>query len=173
MNGGLRRLRGKADSIPENVLLWINAGMACFVALAHGGALAITYAKPTSNAEDIRELALFSLPLAAVVIVTAAIALFRLRIRRQVLGIHGFIVAGSAAALLLWAFGILLKGIPEGNFSWSVGLLTAWVGYSVFVLCRFSLPLRLRTHTAILYAPLMALVVAAVVDVGVLVRLSH
>lgn len=173
MNGGLRTLLGKADSIPEKIFLWVDAGVACFVALAHGGALASTYAKPTPDAEGIRQLALFSLPLATVVIVTAAAALIRVEFRRQILSVHGFILAGSAVALLLWALGILFNGIPEGNFSWSVGFLTVWVGYSVFVLCRFSLPRPIRTHLAVLYAPVMALVVAAMVDVGVLARLGH
>jgi hypothetical protein len=154
-------------------LLWVNVGLACFVALAHGGALALKYSKPTPDAESIRQLTPFSLSLAAVVIVTAAAALIRVEFGRRVLGVHGVILVGSAAALLLWAAHILFSGIPEGKFIWSVGFLTAFVGYSVFVLCRFTLPLRLRTHDAVLYAPAIALAVAAVVDIGVLVRLGH
>jgi len=172
MNGTLRALLGKANAVPEHALLWVNVGLACFVALAHGGALAITYAKPSPEAENIRQIAMFSLPIAAIVIVTAATALIRADLRRRVLGIHGIVLAGSAVALLLWALDILLHGIPEGGFSWSPGLLSAWVGYSFFVLCRFSLPIELRSRSAIFYAPLVALVVAMPIDVGVLIRLA-
>jgi hypothetical protein len=171
MNGALRTLLGKVDGIPEHAFLWVNVGLACFVALAHGGALAITYAKPTPEAEDIRQLAMFSLPIAAAVIVTAALALIQGGARRRVLAVHGYVLAGSAAAMLLWALDILLKGIPEGNFSWSPGLLSAWVCYSFFVLCRFSLPDGVRNHAAILYTPLVALVIALPIDVGVFIRL--
>jgi len=172
MIAALRTLLGKADGVPEKGLLWANIGLACLVALAHGGALAITYAKPTPDAEDIRQLAMFSLPIAAVVIVTAVAALIRVDLRRWVLGVHGFVLASSAAWGLLWALSILLEGIPKGNFRWSVGWLSAWVAYSVFVLCRFSLPPRLRAQPAVFYAPAIALVVAAAVDVGVFLRLA-
>jgi hypothetical protein len=171
MNGTLRTILGKVGGIPEPIFLWVNVGLACFVALAHGGALAITYAKPTAEAEGIRQLAMFSLPIATVVIVTAVAALVRATLRRRVLGLHGFVLAGSAVAMLLWALGILLKGIPEGNFSWGVGLLSVWVCYSFLILCRFSVPSGLRDHPAIYYAPLVALGIAAPVDVGVFIRL--
>ena len=168
----LRTFLGKADGIPEKGLLWTNAGLACFIAFAHGGALAITYSKPTPDAEDIRQLAMFSLPMAAVVIATAVVALIRVDLRRWVLGVHGFVLASSAAAGLFWASSILLVGMPAGNFRWTVGWLSAWVTYSVFVLCRFSLPPRLRAHPAVFYAPVIALVVAATVDISVLLRLA-
>jgi len=173
MNGPVRTLLGKTDRIPEKALLWVNVGLACFVALAHSGALALTYSKPTPDAESIRQFTLISLPLAAVVIVTAAAALIRVEFSRRVLGIHGVILVAASTALFLWAANILLNGIPEGKFIWSAGFLTAFMGYSVFVLCRFSLPLRFHTHAAVLYASAIALAVAAVLDIGVLVRLGH
>jgi len=171
MSGTLRTLVGKLDGIPEHVLLWVNVGLACFIVIAHGGALAITYSKPTPNAEEIRQLAMLSLPIATIVIVTAAAALIRASLRGRVLGVHGFVLAASAIAEFLWALGILLSGIPEGRFSWSVGFLSASVWYSFFVLCRFSLPDGVRNHAAILYAPLVALVIALPIDVGVFIRL--
>jgi len=109
----LRTLLGKAAGIPEKGLLWVNVGLACLVAVAHGGALAITHAKPSPDAEGIRQLAMFSLPITAVVIVTAAAALFRINLRHWVLSVHGFVLAGSAAAALLWALSIFLEGIPK------------------------------------------------------------
>ncbi|MDQ1316064.1 MAG: hypothetical protein QG662_2173 [Pseudomonadota bacterium] len=172
MIGALRELLNKIDSISERTLLWINVGISCFVALAHGGALVITYTKPTPDAEGIRQMAMFSLPVAAVIIITAAAAMIRPELRRKVLGVHGFFLACSAAALLLWASSLLVNEMPEGNFRWSIGMLSVWVAYSVFVLCRFSLPPRLRTHPAAFYAPVIALSIAATVDVGVFLRVA-
>jgi hypothetical protein len=172
MNGTLRALLGKADAIPEQALLWVNVALAGVVALSHGGALALTYSRPTPDAESIRQIAMFSLPIAAIVVVTAAIALFRADLRHRVLGIHGIVLAGSAMALLLWAGDILVRGIPEGGFSWGVGLLSAWVAYSFFILCRFSVPVALRSHPLIFYTPFFALVVALPIDVGVFIRLA-
>ena len=171
MNSALRGLLGKLDRVPESVWLWGNVALAFFVALAHGGALAVTFAKPTPIADEIRQLAMISLPIAGIVILTAAAALIGTNWRRRVLGIHGIVLAGSAAALLVWSSGILLAGIPDGNFSWWLGFLTAWVVYSFFILSRFTLPVALRIHAAILYAPLVALVVALPIDIGVFIRL--
>jgi hypothetical protein len=168
----LHKWLAKADAMSEKRLLGINLGLACFVVLAHGGALAITYAKPAPEAEGIRQLATISLPIAALVIVSAAVSFIRIDLRRSVLSLHGIVFAGSAVVMILWALGILVNGIPKGNFSWSVGFLSFWVAYSVFVLCRFTLPSHLRSHPAVFYAPVTALLGAAVIDIGVFLRLA-
>ena len=167
----LRALLIRIDSVPERALLWVNTGLACFVALAHGSALALTYSNPTPEADEIRQLAAISLPMAAAVIVTAFTALIRPNLRRSMLAVHGFVLVASAIYLLLWAVHILIEGTPKGNFSWSVGFPTVWVCYSFFVLSRFSLPSRVRVWPAVYYAPLLALAVAAPIDVGVFVQM--
>ena len=171
MPTALRALLNRLDGASERLLLWTNLGLAAFVVLSHGGALAITYAKATPEADAIRSIAALTLPIATLVILTAAAALIRADWRRLVLAIHGSALAVSAIALLLWAAGIVLRGIPQGNFSWGVGLMTAWVAYSFFVLSRYSLPSGLRNRAAFFYAPAAALVVALPVDIGVFVRL--
>jgi hypothetical protein len=166
----LRAVLGKVDRIPESVLLWINVALAGFVALAHGGALAITYLQSVPEAGDIRQIASISLPIAAVVILTGVAALVRANYRRAALAIHGVLLGVSAIAILLWALSLVAGGIPYANFAWSPGLMTAWVCYSVFVASRYSVPGRLRTRDSAFYAPLFTLVIAASVDVGVLMR---
>ena len=171
MIAALHKWLAKVDALPEKRLLWINLGLACFVALAHSGALAITYSKPTSDAESIRQLASISLPIAALVIASAGAALFKPDWTRPVLSLQGIVFAGSAVVMLFWGLRILVNGIPAGNFSWTVGFFSLWVAYSVFVLCRFSVPPHLRSQPAVFYAPVVALLGAAVIDVGVFVRL--
>lgn len=167
----LHKWLAKADAMPETRLLLINTGLACLVALAHGGALAITLVKPTPDAEGIRQLATISLPIAVLVILSAAATLFSPSSRRTVLSLHGIVFAGSAVAMLVWGTGLLVYGIPEVNFTWSVGLFSLWIAYSVFVFCRYSLPPDLRRRPLVFYAPVTALLGAAVVDTGVFLRL--
>lgn len=120
--------------------------------------------------EHIRALAIFPLSLALIVLVTAVLALARVTLRRTMLAVHGLVLSVSAIALTVWATSILARGIPEGNFIWSGGLLSAWVCYSVFVLCRFSLPARVRSSDVVVYAPAAALLIAIPIDVAVFIR---
>ena len=167
----LRALLVRADSLPERRLLWINLGIACVVALSHGGALASSIAKPAPEFEGIRQLATFSLPIAALVVLSAVAGLIRSDWRPQVLAFHGFVLAWSALVLLVWAVTLVVGGIPQGNFSWSVVLLSASVWYGAFVLRRFSLPDHLKTRPSVYYLPVIALSVAVPLDVGVFLRM--
>jgi hypothetical protein len=166
----LRALLTRVDAVSERVLLWVNIGLGCLVGLSHGGALAITYARPTPDAGYIRLLAAISLPVAAVIVVTSAIALVRADFRRLALTVHGMAFAVAAMVMLLWAVSILIWGAPEGNFVWSVGMMSVLVCYAAFVASRYSVPKHFREHAAIFYAPLLAFAIAIPIDVAVLVK---
>jgi hypothetical protein len=73
----------------------------------------------------------------------------------------------SALVLLGWAVSILVGGIPEGNFSWGGGFLSATVGWAFYVLRRFTLPKRVRTHGLGYYVHVLAFASALPVDLGV------
>lgn len=165
-----RSLQAAIDRIPPGALLGINIGLACFVVLAHGGALAVTYLKPTPEADEIRQMAMVSLPLAALVIATAIAALIRANLRHATLAIHGLVLVTSAIYLLVFAVDVLINGVAKTNFSWMVGFLTLWVCYSFLVLTRFTLPGRVREWALVFYSPLIALVAVAVIDVGVFIQ---
>lgn len=167
----VRALMAKVDNLPERVLLWTNVALACLVGVSHGGALAITYVKPTPDAEGIRLLASISLPSASLIVLTAAIALVKADLRRITLGLHGWILAAGSAAALAWAGSLLVRGIPQGSFGWSPGLLTVMVCYSVFVASRYGAPGRLRALPVLNYAPLLALAISLPIDVGVFIKL--
>ena len=165
----MRTLLAKVDSVPERVLLWINTALACLIGLAHGGALAITYAKPTPGAEGIRQLPSVSLPVAALIALTAAVALVQSDLRRVALAAHGWALVAAAAGTLVWAISLLVRGFPEGNFSWSPGLMSVLVCYSVFVASRYGVPSQVRGRPAFFYAPVAALGIALPIDLGVFV----
>ena len=169
----VRALLDKADGVPGKLILWINLALCAFVGVAHGGALAITYVKPTPDAQGIRQLAAISLPLVAVVSITAAVALLWPQLRRPTLKLHGAVLALGAVAAWFWALSLVIGGIPEGNFAWSPGLMSLLVAYGIYVFSRYSVPDGVRGHAAFFYAPLAALVVAVPIDLVVFVRLIN
>ena len=166
----LRALVTKLDGIPERAILWANLALACLIGIAHGGALALTYAKPGPEADSIRQLASISLPIAGVVLVTSVAALIQAPFRHTVLALHGALFAAAAVVTVVWALSILVSGIPEGKFVWSPGMMSALVAYAFFVGSRYSLPLRFRNRALVFYAPLLALVVSIPIDVAVFVK---
>lgn len=168
----LRALGEKLDTIPEPVLLLGNAGLAGFVMLAHGGALLLTYFQPHPDVQMIRTLAACSLPLSILVIVSAALAWLKPRLRSRVLAMHGVVLVVSAILLLGWAAKILATGIPTGNFSWSPGLMSGWVWYAFYILRRYTLPASVRQTTVGFYLHFIALATALPVDLGVFMRLA-
>lgn len=168
----LRTLLEKAYGIPERTLVWVNIVLAGLVALAHGGALALTFSEPTPDASEIRQLASISLPIVIVIFISAAAALINSQLRPRVLAFHGIVLSAAEGFLLLWALGVLFNGAPEGvRFSWSVGFLSASACYASVLLCRFSFAPYLRSSWAVYYGPVITLACAALIDVGVFVRL--
>ena len=168
-----RSLLLKADTLKPRVFLWINLGLSAFVALAHGGALLAVRANPTPDAAAIESTAAISLPLAGLVGCAAAAALLWRRLQSLTLGFHGIVLAGAAMVELAWGVSLLINGIPVGNFSWSVGLFSASVSYSVLVLSRFSAPAQFRSSAAVYFSPAVALAVAVPIDIGVFVRFTQ
>lgn len=168
MRARLNALVAKLDRIPPKKLLLINAGLACLVGIAHGGALALSEMKPGPESEFIKQIASVSLPAVAVMLVSSAAALVRSTLLRGVLGLHGFVLALGGIASLAWAASLLVRGIPQGvSFSWTPGLLSLIVVYSIFLFTRYGVPPTLAARPALLYAPSVALLVALPIDFAV------
>lgn len=168
----LRSLQARADAWSPKALLLANLVMALLVTVAHGGALLLSR-RGGADAPDalaIEALTTVSLPLAAFVVLTACVGLLARNTRIHVLGVHGAVLGIAVVVQLWWAAELILLGLPEENFSWSVGLFSASIAYGVLVFTRYTLPSRFRIGAAWQFAPLLALGVAAVIDVGVFVR---
>jgi hypothetical protein len=163
----VRSILAKLDGIPDWFLLLGSAGMAGFVMLAHGGALLLRDLAPPEQARMATSIAVFSLPLAALLLLTAGAAALKAPWRRGVLAFHGVVLAISSLATLGWAVSLLLRGIPEGNFAWTPGFLTVWVGYSFYLLGRYAVSAVWR---GAVYLPVIAAGIAVPIDVGVFFR---
>jgi len=173
ITANLRNLYTRIDAIPAVALLAANACLALLVCFAHGGAVIMSYLMPlpAAEAEQIRGLAIFTVPVASFVMLTTLVALLRRPLRNLVLAAHAWVLTIGAFVLWAWAAGIMLAGLPpKSSFSWTPGLLTFTVGYAVFLACRYGLPVRLRERAPALYAPFVAMAGALVVDLGVFFR---
>jgi len=166
-------LLAKAYAWSPRALLWTNLALAGWVALATGGAFLVARDHPTPYAPSVEKVAVVSL-LVASIFLTTVLALAVPRFRPVALAFHGALLLAGAAAMFVWSVGLLIYGIPtDVRFSWSVGLFTAIVAYAVYVFARYTVPASIRAWPAIYYSPLFALIVAAAVDIGVIVRFTH
>lgn len=163
----LHSITQRADRASARPFLWADIGLAAFVLFSHGGALAASIAKPDRAPQGVWQVAMFSLPLALVVLISGIVALRRADLALRVLALHGLVLGASAAALLLWAVSILVSGPGQEHFVWAVGFLTVWVTYSTYTMLRFIPSLKMTPKSVLPVTVLVALVV----DVGVFVRL--
>ena len=112
----LESITRRADLASARPFLWADIGFAAFVLFSHGGALAVSIAKPDRAPQDVWQVAIVSLPLALIVLVSGIVALWRADLAPRVLAMHGLILGASAAALLLWAVSILVTGPGQEHF---------------------------------------------------------
>ena len=73
----LESITRRADRASARPFLWVNIGLAVFVLFSHGGALAVSIAKPDRAPQGVWQVAIFSLPLAMIVLVSGIVALRR------------------------------------------------------------------------------------------------
>jgi len=161
----------KLINISERVFLWINLAFATLILLLHGIPLWITFIRDVDDGEMIRQLALFSLPLTSVVIITAIIGLYRERLSTSMLKIQGSILAISGMFILIWALDLIINGIKAQHFSWQLGFMTAWITYSTLVFCRSCFSEHLRDKVMVLYTTAGVGVLAMAIDVAVFVKM--
>lgn len=168
------RVLASLDRIPEVVILGLNAAMGSFVFLAHGGALLLVLSGrvPTSPgyAEMVRNMVPITLPVSGLVVVGSAIGLVWKHARRVVFPLQATVLFISALAALGWASTIVVRGIPEGTFSWGLGLLTGWMAYSTLLFTRCALH-KWKGRPLLVYLPVMAGAVTLAVEIGVFLRL--
>jgi len=172
MGDFLQSLVAKADAWPSKTLLQTNLVLAALVAFAHSIALLGARTHPPLQGSDVEHIATISLPLVALVLLTALLALARPPVRSGVLYLHGALLLVAAIAMFAWGIGLLIHGITGGErFTWRAGMFTMFIGYAVYVFTRYTLPAGFRSYSAVYFLPLIALVLAGIVDLGVLFRL--
>ena len=134
----IRRVLERAAGVAPRKLLVANLALATLITLAHGGALIASQAQGSADAESIRRMATISLPFAGLVLLSSGSSLLFRKRESLVLACpsQGVILFVGALALLVWAIELLIGGIPYEHFSWGIGLLSAVVCYTAFLLSR-------------------------------------
>ena len=163
----MRSILAKLDELPDQLLLLGCAGLAAFVMVAHGGALLVRHLAPPDQAAMVTHIARYSLPLGGLVLATSIVGMLKPQWRSRILGLQGVILVLSSIALVAWASTLLVRGIPEGNFAWTPGFLTAWVCFSFYLMRRYLLP---AGWSGAIYVPLVAAGITLPIDIGVLLR---
>lgn len=169
----LNSINDHLEKLPEKVMLGANAAIAGLVLLAHGGALLIVksgkFPLPPDYASTVAAFVPYTLPIAALMVLSSIIALIRPGTSRVALPFHAAILFLSGLALLGWSANIAAKGIPGGSFSWTPGILTGWVFYSTYLFGRYVLPTAWRPRT--MFAPFFGLILALPIDLAVFMRM--
>ena len=158
------------ESASPRTLLGINAGFAAFVGVAHGGALILTYHQPTPIEGMIRTISAVTLPTAVIMLMSAALGAFRRNLLEKVLAGHAIVLVAGAAASVAWATSLAVNGIPYKNFSWTPGVLTLFVCYSLFLYRRCWLARFIESCRVVRHLHLLSILVAFPIEIAVLVR---
>lgn len=167
-------IREQLTQLPEPLMLGINAAIGGFVLVAHGGALLLVLSGklPTRSASDafVHNVIPFTLPVAFLVVASSVVGFLRTTLRKHVLLFQGVVLFLAGMALLGWAASLVLNGIPSGHFSWVPGVLTGWVAYSSFLVSRFSVRSAWQRYAVVRHLPIICMIVALSVDLGVMAR---
>ena len=171
----LETINDHLEKIPEKALLGANAAFGGLVLLAHGGALLIVrsgkFPLPPDYASTVSTLVPYTLPIAALMVIGSIIALIRPTASRVIFPFQAVVLLISGVAALGWSGSIAVKGIPGGSFSWTPGILTGWMFYSIFLFGRYVLPSTWRTGAIVKYAPFLGLMLALPIDLAVFLRM--
>ena len=166
----LARAVEAVDKVPVVGLLLINAALAGFVLLGHGGALAAAYFAQPDKVSEILPLALVSLPVSTIVILSSLAGLATARWRGVILSAQALILAVGSLALFGWALSVVFRGVPQGRFSWAPGLMTAFCVYPIYVLRRTVFERQISVFWWVYYLHLIALLIVLPVDTAVFIR---
>jgi hypothetical protein len=153
------------DSIPHKALLGINLAIGFFVLMAHGGSLALSLSKD----QEVSSLVLFTVPISLFIIATCTVGFFSDKQRLRILSIHSLILVCGSILVFYYGLSLLLKGFPEGNFSWGVGFFTFFCVYPVYLIRRTILGGIISKSNIIKYLHVPIFIIAFCLDITVLI----
>ncbi len=166
----IRKLFTVGSGTPDRAFVTINGGLALFVIVAHGGALLLTFHQYVEREQTIRRVSSVSLPLACALVIASVVALINPRIEVPVLRFQSPVFVVGALVSVVWAAFIAVSGVPEGNFSWTPGVLTVFTAYAFYSFWRFNIPEAYSRYPWLKSANLVLLCTVGLIDGAVLVR---
>jgi hypothetical protein len=157
---------GSLDRISENALLGVNLFLAAFVLLAHGGYTALTL----SEGGKIPFMIMISVPLSILFILTCIAGFILSKYRLKVLSVQALILFIGSLFTIYYGLSILVRGLPEGNFSWGLGLFTFFCVYPVYLIRRTIFKGLISRSNVIKYAHVFVLIIALSIDIAVFTK---
>jgi len=147
----------RMDRVKVTILLWVNAALAAFVALAHGGAIFVYHlGKVPEIAEQLPNLYV-SASTAIIGMMLSLLGLTVLASRTIVLKIQTVLLLILALGMVYFAIDVIAAGpAPNVKFSWNPVLFAFVVAYPVYLARRTLMPVRSSSPTAFLLAPVWA-----------------
>jgi len=158
------------DKIPIVILVLLNACLAGFVLLAHGGALVVAYVTHPSTAAETLHVTLPGVILSALIMASSLAAVANTSARRSILLGQAAILCGGALALIGYALIVLMQGLPTSRFTWRPGLMTVFTVYAFYVMRRAVSGKRIAAFWLVNYSHLIALVVVLPIDFVVFLK---
>ena len=120
----LRKIIEGLDSVDLNSLLKVNIAIASINILSYVSRVALASFIPTLKGADITLLKIANLTFSIIILSTAVLALFVKKWKIPIIVSHAIILTINGIYALSWATSILINGIPQGRFSWGLGMLT-------------------------------------------------
>ncbi len=164
----------KLDKIPEVSLVIINCLMAAFVLLAHGGSLAIDISNGGVDLRNVWPIVFISLPLSIFVLFTSVIGFIKKNLLRRLLVFHSIILLIGALFCVAYAFELLLNGLPnDKQFVWSVGLLTFFCVYPVYISRRILLEKYCNKNAFVKYSHVLIFLFVLFWDISIYTKAKN
>ena len=155
--GRLLNTLERMDRVKVTTLLWVNAALAVFVALAHGGAIFIYHlGKAPEIADQIPNLYV-SASTAIIGVLLSLLGLTVLASRTILLKIQTVLLLILALGMVYFAIDVIAAGpMTNVKFSWNPVLFAFVVAYPVYLARRTLLPVRSNSPAAFLFTPVWA-----------------
>lgn len=161
----------RIDNVKLPVLLWINAALSAFVALAHGGALLMYHLGKAPELSDQAPTLYTSLPAAVFCLLLSFFGLALASVRLWVLKIQAGLLLVLAVGLIYFALDVVAFGIaPHTNFTWNPVLFAFVVAYPVYLARRVFVMPGAQSPVIPLFAPLWVAAGSMVISILVLWR---
>ena len=161
----------RMDRIQAPVLLWINAALAAFVAIAHGGAVLVNRFGKAPEISDAIPKLYVSTSLALLGLALSVVGLMVPRARTATLRVQAILLLVFALGMVYFAVDLIFSAPPPSEkFAWNPVLFAFVVAYPIYLARRVLLTPNMSASRTWLFAPVWGVLVSALLSAVVIWR---
>jgi hypothetical protein len=157
----------RLDAIDLRWLLLLNAALALFFLVAHGGALLASQTNKSRDFAPLEPYLYVSVFLSATAFASALVGWLREGRRLVVLRLHAILLLVAAAVALWISLSWIATGVPGGAFTWNPVFFSFLVGYPMYIGRRVLLPATSLRIPVVKYLHVFAVAASFVISAGV------